>query len=324
MKIDEWLKRATNILKDSNIGTARLDALVLLEDTTGKERGWLLAHPEFEISKSQLKKLESHIKRRAMHEPLSYIRGKTEFYGREFAINKDVLEPRPESETMIDLLKQIVDKSSRLQRLSGVQGEGEQRSKAYSQYDERAAQPATPQSVKSTGGVAGLAGQQAGAALTIVDVGTGSGALAITVELEIPTAEVIATDIDQKCLVVAKKNAEELGTEIKFFKGNLLEPIYSLLPTHYSLLCNLPYVPDNYQLNSAAMNEPKIAIFGGPDGLDLYRQLFEQIDSLASKPSYVLTESLPPQHKKLAAIAKAHGYKLEKAADFIQVFKILN
>ncbi|MBI5906921.1 peptide chain release factor N(5)-glutamine methyltransferase [Candidatus Saccharibacteria bacterium] len=269
MKVDEWLKRATKTLKNNGIGTARLDALVLLEDTMRHDRGWLLAHPEFELNSSQLKKLDHQIKSRAKHEPLAYIRGKTEFYGREFKVNKDVLEPRPESETMIELLKKL------------------------------------PLPKK----------------LLIADIGTGSGALAIMAKLEMPDSGVLATDIDLKCLAIAKHNAQKLGADVKFFKGNLLEPVYSLLATPYVLLCNLPYVPDNYQLNSAAMNEPKIAIFGGPDGLDLYRRLFEQIDSMPAKPKYILTESLPPQHKKLAKVAKKHDYKLAQTTDFIQVFK---
>ncbi len=182
-------------------------------------------------------------------------------------MSKDVLEPRPESETMIELLKKLP-------------------------------LPKKP---------------------LIADIGTGSGALAITAKLEIPGAEVIATDIDIKCLAVAKNNTQRLGAEVKFFKGDLLEPIFKFKPS--ALLCNLPYVPDNYHLNSAAMNEPKIAIFGGPDGLDLYRRLFDQIDYLETKPTYILTESLPPQHKKLAKVAKKHSYKLAQTTDFIQVFK---
>ena len=262
-----------------------MDTLVLLEDATGKERGWLLAHPEADLGKLlmlqglSLQQLEAKVKQRARHEPLAYIRGKTEFYGREFIINKDVLEPRPESETIITLLKTLLHHKSPISKE---------------------------------------------APWKLIDVGTGSGALATTAKLEVAGAEVIATDIDPKCLVVAKKNAQRLGAEVKFFKGNLLEPIYTLLTTPYLLLCNLPYVPDDYQLNSAAMNEPRTAIFGGPDGLDLYRHLFEQIDSLPTKPQYVLTESLPLQHKNLATIAKKHGYKSARTTDFIQVFEILN
>jgi methylase of polypeptide subunit release factors len=68
------------------------------------------------------------------------------------------------------------------------------------------------------------------------------------------------------------------------------------------------------------MREPRTAIFGGPDGLDLYRQLFEQIDPLPYKPQYVLTESMPPQHELMKDVARQHGYQLQKTADFIQVF----
>ena len=86
------------------------------------------------------------------------------------------------------------------------------------------------------------------------------------------------------------------------------------------LLCNLPYVPDKFQLNRAALNEPRLAIFGGPDGLDVYRNLFKQCTDLKLVPGYVLTESMPPQHKQLIDIAQVAGFRLLKADDFIQLF----
>src|ERR1039458_8381365 len=107
MKNNKWLEFATKKFKQAGIGTARLDALVLLEDATGQKRGWLLAHPEHELQRSQIKKLHTQIVRRATHEPLAYIRGKTEFYGHEFVITSAVLEPRPESETMIELEERL-------------------------------------------------------------------------------------------------------------------------------------------------------------------------------------------------------------------------
>jgi methylase of polypeptide subunit release factors len=70
------------------------------------------------------------------------------------------------------------------------------------------------------------------------------------------------------------------------------------------------------------MCEPKIAIFGGPDGLDLYRQLFDQISKLQISAKFVLTESLPTQHQSLAKIASQSGYKLHTTDDFIQVFEV--
>jgi release factor glutamine methyltransferase len=158
----------------------------------------------------------------------------------------------------------------------------------------------------------------------IVDVGTGSGALAITAKLELPNSEAIATDIDKRCLKVAKTNATKHKTDITFYEGDLLEalpPTVCRLPSIF--LCNLPYVPDDYEINRAALNEPKIAIYGGKDGLDLYRRLFEQISSSTTKPLYVLTESLPPQHTKLAKIVVKADYKQTRVDDFIQVFKKL-
>jgi methylase of polypeptide subunit release factors len=86
------------------------------------------------------------------------------------------------------------------------------------------------------------------------------------------------------------------------------------------LLCNLPYVPDNFAVNLAAGHEPKIALYGGPDGLEWYPELFAQIDNVSFKPALILTESLPPQHNKLAQLAKTHGRKLITSEDFIQVF----
>ena len=325
MTTQKFLRSTIAKLEQAGIGTARLDALVLLEDATGKNRSWLLAHPDFDVKGSTFHTLQQQIKRRLSHEPLAYIRGKTEFYGREFLVNKDVLEPRPESETMLDLL-----------------------------IDCCKAQPCNK------------------AEPCIVDVGTGSGALAITAKVELPQAEVIAIDVDPACLEVARKNAKKHSAQIKFLQGNLLEPLSNLMSgftyaepeTVFSLssevkrtsgtlreqhkgktdsgpqansrvasyarkqaagdtwilLANLPYVPDLYHVNQAAAMEPRHAIFGGEDGLDLYRRLFKQLQQMKIWVQFVFTESLPFQHKSLSIIAKSAGYRLKKTDDFIQLF----
>src|SRR3990167_5993439 len=112
MKIEGWLKDATEKLRTIGIGSARLDSLILLEDELGRDRAWILAHPETILQGSTLKKLNKKLARRAKHEPLAYIRGFSEFYGRKFKVNKRVLEPRPESETIIDLLKNLLHHDS--------------------------------------------------------------------------------------------------------------------------------------------------------------------------------------------------------------------
>src|SRR5579871_911201 len=98
MTVLSWLKQTEKQLNAAGIGTARLDALVLMEDATGRDRAWLLANPDFEITSKQLAVLKNVLNRRVAHEPLAYIRGRTEFYGRQFLLTPAVLEPRPESE----------------------------------------------------------------------------------------------------------------------------------------------------------------------------------------------------------------------------------
>lgn len=275
---NRWLTEAVRLLESSNVPTARLDCLVLLEDVTQKDRSWLLAHPEHVLNEEQLKMLDESIARRCSHEPLAYIRGKSEFYGRGFTVNPHTLEPRPETETMINLLLELVEN----RRLK-------------------------PQSK-----------------LRVVDVGTGSGCIAITAKLELPDIEMHAIDIDKKCIETAEKNAKQLGADIEFHTGDLLEALpsstFRLPHSRFAILANLPYVPDSYKLNEAARHEPARAIFGGSDGLSLYRRLFFQIDSAASRPLFILTESLPFQHEILATIASNHRYRVAKTDDFIQLF----
>lgn len=261
----EWLKHAQKLLETADIATARLDSLVLLEDTLNTNRAHLLAHPEVLLTPEQAERLEVQLRRRARHEPLAYVRNKTEFYGREFFVNQHVLEPRPESETMITLLKELLPKQH----------------------------------------------------LKVADIGSGSGALGITAALECGLPTVYLHDIDPKTLEVAQKNATLHMVHAEFVQTNLINNYND----HYEiLLCNLPYVPDNFQINVAATHEPRIAIFGGPDGLNMYRELFAQVAKLPFTPAYILTESLPPQHTELTQIARHGGYKLLKVQDFIQVF----
>src|SRR4051812_9402939 len=104
MLVNAWLLNAKHALESAGIVTARLDVLVLLEDALQVDRARILAHPDMEIPGAIQNVLKQQLERRAQHVPLAFVRGKTEFYGREFIITDAVLEPRPESETMIELL----------------------------------------------------------------------------------------------------------------------------------------------------------------------------------------------------------------------------
>lgn len=272
--LSEWLCSTEKLLHERGIETARLDSLVLLSDEIGRDKSWLLAHPEYTLQGSECENLSTKIAQRAKHIPLAYIRGKTEFYGREFAVNEHVLVPRPESEAMIDLLK----------RLSVI--------------DDR---------------------------FSIFDIGTGTGCLAITAKLELPECKVIATDIDPKCLSLAKNNAQTLGADITFLEGDLLASIQnSRFEIQDSIfLANLPYVPESYPINKAAAHEPKLALFSGTDGLEHFRRFFKQVQELPRQPRHIITESLSEQHKALARIAEAAGYRLDTTQELAQLYASL-
>jgi release factor glutamine methyltransferase len=266
MKIKDWLEKSTDKLDKAGIGSARLDCLILLEDALSKDRSWILANQDKDISKTKLKTLSVKLKKRINHLPLAYVRGHSEFYGRKFLVNRHVLEPRPESETMIELLLKLP----------------------------LAKKPA------------------------IADVGTGSGNLGITAALELHDPNVDLFDIDASALAVARHNQVMHELHLHTRKSNLLS---RPLRPYDAILANLPYVPEHYKINQAAAMEPRIAIFGGQDGLDVYRKLFAQLEHFTWKPKFVLTEALPPQHKNLEEIAAGHGFKLYKSQDLIQIFR---
>jgi release factor glutamine methyltransferase len=269
MTVSEWLSQSQNLLEAAGVETARLDSLVLLSDELGHDKAWVLAHPEYVLQGSVLKKLSTKITQRAQHVPLAYIRGKAEFYGREFVVNEHVLVPRPESEAMIDLLKQVTNPNSQV---------------------------------------------------SIIDVGTGSGCLAITAKLELPNSTVVALDVSHECLRVAKQNATKLVADIMFLESNLLD---SMQDSRFKiqdsiLLANLPYVPNDYPINNAAAHEPPLALFGGSDGLKLYRKLFSQAKEL--RVTCIITESLTEQHAGLIKIARENAFRHASTDGHAQLF----
>lgn len=264
MTVGDWLTTRAKILSGNGIGSARLDCVLMLEKILKQDRGWLLAHLESALPDLELRALEVLFAHRYQHQPMAYILGKVEFYGRTFIVNKHVLVPRPESEAIISLAKQ--------------------------------AKPADE----------------------ILDVGTGSGALAITLALEKVAGAVTGLDIDPVCLGVAQQNAELLGARVTWQRSDLLQNWQSSTPvTKLGVVANLPYVPGDFPINDAAKHEPKLALFSGADGLDHYRQLFAQ---LPEATEWIITEALLQQHEALTGIAKAVGYQLVTTDGLAQHF----
>src|SRR3989344_2524618 len=200
--------------------------------------------------------------------PDQYTQGFTEFYKLKFLVNESVLIPRPETELLVDNVVNLVNSFTRNQKTS----------------------------------------------LLVLDIGTGSGNIAISIAKNTNNVRIIATDISPKVLKVAKLNAKLHGVEkkINFLKSNLLSALnYTLSPIPYTLIivANLPYIPTQRItiLDSSVKDfEPHLALDGGKDGFDLYRQLFAQIREKKWKPTLIVGD-IDHTHAKIA-IKEAKKY----------------
>lgn len=281
MTIDEWLREAQQTLRANGIDSAWIDAILMLEYSLNIDRAFILANPERKLTSENVAKLNNVFSRRLRHEPIAYIRGFCEFYGYNFLVNSHVLIPRPESENFINALKTLYANKVNI-KLSP---------KKHSHSN---------------------------VSWSIADIGTGCGALGITAKLELPNLSVDLIDIDRKALKIAKSNVDKFTLNVNLKQSDLL---INLSKLYTVLLCNLPYIPDDLTINKAAEFEPTLALYGGQDGLDIYRKLFKQLSQSTIKPLYILTESLQFQHASLAQIAAQFDYYLTDTLGLVQVFK---
>ncbi|MBU4216767.1 peptide chain release factor N(5)-glutamine methyltransferase [Candidatus Parcubacteria bacterium] len=249
MTILESLKFNTEKLKAFS-ATPRLDTEALLCFVLDKEKEFLFTYPKTKLNLSQSGRLNKAIKLRIKGVPIAHIVGHKEFYGYDFCVNENVLVPRPETEMMI----------------------------------EEALQNTTNNNI------------------TLIDVGTGSGCIPITIANELKkndkltdTIQIFAIDISKKALFIAKKNANlyKLDHKIKFFEGNLLEPVLPIFNQEnrkkYIITANLPYLtPEQVENSPTIRQEPVLALVAGNDGLQYYRELFEQIGSIKTGVEYVI------------------------------------
>lgn len=117
--------------------------------------------------------------------------------------------------------------------------------------------------------------------IDLYDVGTGSGAIAISLALEESKLNVVATDISKEALEVARLNAQELGANIEFYQGDMLEPLIDREMKVDIFVSNPPYIPVEQDIESVVKdNEPHVALFGGNDGLYFYRKIFSKVQSV--------------------------------------------
>lgn len=231
--IQEALERGIHSLGFPVAQRTRLDAQILLCHVLGVARPTLYAYPEWELTPIQEGEFFALISRRGQHEPIAYLTGHKEFYGRDFLVDRRVLIPRPETELLVEdalaLIRQRLD---------------------------------------------------CGAMPVVADIGTGSGAIPITLAVEESRLSYLyACDISADALAVARLNCQRHNAlpRLRLLQGDLLAPLPEPVDI---LLANLPYVGTDEQEGLAPdvrEYEPHLALFSGPHGLDLLRRLCQNV-----------------------------------------------
>ncbi|WP_214269956.1 peptide chain release factor N(5)-glutamine methyltransferase [Mammaliicoccus lentus] len=249
-------------LSARGLETSRADWL--LEDISGLSRTQILLKQQEPVPDNILKKFLIYRERMYLGEPVQYIVGFAEFYGRKFIVNNDVLIPRPETEELV------------LQTLNTI-----------NQHEQ-----------------------------TVCDMGTGTGAIAISLKKERTNLNVIATDISDDALKVAKENARLNQAEIEFLQGDALKPLINNGIKIDVLLSNPPYISyeEKVEMSETVLEyEPHLALFTQNNGLAIYKRILNDLDKVMKKDGLVIFEIGHLQGEILKSYIHEH-YKVKNLA----------
>lgn len=252
LTLDQSLRRA------QTLGLARIDAQVLHLHALGRtphDRAWLLAHDSDTLPAEVAQQLETLLQRRLVGEPVAYITGFKEFFGLQLQVDPRVLDPRPDTETLVEWA---------LERLP----------------------PDTPQRV--------------------LDLGTGSGAVALALQHERPACHVTAVDASADALAVASANAQRLGLPVQCVLSHWMDAV----PGPFELIVsNPPYVADGDPHLADLTHEPLSALTSGTDGLDDIRQIIAQAPSRLTPGGWLLLEHGWDQAQAVQALLRQAGFE---------------
>jgi release factor glutamine methyltransferase len=284
MKINEALAEGIADLKAGDIDSPSLDVSLLLAHVLNTTRTALLAHGTDALDNDTLFAFRALIQRRLNGECAAYILGKKEFRGLEFLVNKSVLVPRPETETLVETAVNILNKKNKNAET-----------------------------------------------IRVLDLCTGSGAIAVSIKNEMPEADVWATDISEQALETAKTNAARLlpDSAIHFLQGDLFKALsdnalpFNELPDNtligkaqsslrFSVIAsNPPYIPTEEikTLAPEVQNEPLIALDGGHTGLEIINRIIEDAPDYLTKNGALLMETAGiKQTEKIAVLLEKRGF----------------
>ena len=277
MLVREAIAQGNADLKFAGIKSPGLDSSLLLAHVLNASRASLIAGSDNTLTEKQCAAFCGLIERRANGECAAYITGRKEFMRLEFFVNKSVLVPRPDTETLVETVLKICNEES------GTINE-----------------------------------------LSILDLCTGSGAVAVALKNEMPELEVHASDISPEALEVASGNAKKLlgNNKISFYHGDLFEALktpfsiqHSTFNTPHSIFsiitANPPYIPSDEieTLQVEVRNEPRLALDGGVSGLEIIRRIIDGAPNHLQNSGWLFMEADPRQMSEISILLDKKGFK---------------
>ena len=271
--VESWLKKSVEKLRTAEIKSGKLDSELILARVLKVERTKLHANPQKKLSKTVVFHANNFLNKRVRRIPLAYIFREKDFFGRTFFVNENVLVPRPETETLIEITKKYAKNSDK-----------------------------------------------------ILDIGTGSGIIPITLKAELgDEIEVFASDSSAQALAIANLNAQKiLSQNIELFESNLLEQIPAETLSKITIItANLPYVNRDwvdFEKNNELHHEPQIALYAQKNGLELIFKLIYQAQDLP-KLEKIILEADPSQFKEIEKYANSCGFSKIISENYTITFK---
>ena len=272
MTVGDALRRATQRLAEAGVADPGWNAELLLRHVLDRDRAALVAEDGAVLGAEQEARFLSLVTERAARRPLQHLTGTQAFWGRDFVVNADVLIPRPETETLVEVALDLLP----------------------------AAQPAV-----------------------VVDIGTGSGCIALTLAAERPSAAVHALDISHAALEVARDNARRLGlgSRVRFYQGDLALPLRDMVRQVDLVVSNPPYV---HEADWAGLqpevrdHEPRLALVPVPDAPRMYRRLAGGARRLLRPGGALLVEVGQGLAEEVSAICEREGYRVDRILPDLQ------
>lgn len=249
---------------------ARLEIRVLLGHALGVNRAWLIAHEHDELPAALLEKYAALLARRLSGEPVAYLLGEKEFFGRSFLVTPAVLVPRPETELLVELALEKLPPAARA-----------------------------------------------------LDLGTGSGCIAVTLALERPDCGILAVEQSAEALAVAKQNAVHLGAKLGFYQGSWYQALPPETERFDLVVSNPPYVAEGDPHLAALAHEPAQALSSGRDGLADIRLIAQGAPAWLKPGGWLMFEHGWDQGEACRGLMLAAGFAgVETRADLAGIGRV--